>query len=94
MNIRKKLRLQRNVKIGTVLFSLGFMVSGIIMNITNTNFQQTKKPIKVIRIVENSQPVQAQKISMQEHKERYSELKYQLTQYRWIGAENEVSKKN
>jgi len=66
------------VKIGTVFFSLGFMVSGIIMNITNTNFQQTKKPIKVIRIVECSQPVQAQKISIQEHKEQHSELKYQF----------------
>ena len=51
MNIRKKLRLQRRVKMGVVVCSLGFMVSGIIMNITNANFRQTDKPT-VIRIVE------------------------------------------
>lgn len=59
MNIRKKLRLQRRVKMGVVVYSLGFMVSGIIMNITNANFRQTDKPT-VIRIVESSQPIQAQ----------------------------------
>ena len=62
MNIRKKLRLQRRVKMGVVVCSLGFMVSGIIMNITNANFRQTDKPT-VIRIVESSQPIQAQTIS-------------------------------
>ena len=76
MNIRKKLRLQRNVKIGVVVCSLGFMVSGITMNITNANFQQTDKPVEIIRIVESSQPIQAQTISTQEHTEQHSELEY------------------
>lgn len=75
MNIRKKLRLQRRVKMGVVVCSLGFMVSGIIMNITNANFRQTDKPT-VIRIVESSQPIQAQIISTQEHTEQYSKLPY------------------
>ena len=75
MNIRKKLRLQRRVKMGVVVCSLGFMVSGIIMNITNANFRQTDKPT-VIRIVESSQPIQAQTISTQEHTEQYSKLPY------------------
>ena len=29
---------------GVMVCSLGFMVSGIIMNITNANFRQTDKP--------------------------------------------------
>lgn len=49
MNIRKKLRLQRRVKMGVVVCVWDFMVSGIIMNITNANFRQTDKPT-VIRI--------------------------------------------
>lgn len=60
---------------GVVVCSLGFMVSGIIMNITNANFRQTDKPT-VIRIVESSQPIQAQTISTQEHTEQYSKLPY------------------
>ena len=76
MNIRKKLRLQRNVKIGVVVCSLGFMVSGITMNITNANFQQTDKPVEIIRIVESSQPIQVQTVSKQEHTEQHSELEY------------------
>lgn len=71
MNIRKKLRLQRRVKMGVVVCSLGFMVSGIIMNITNANFRQTDKPT-VIRIVESSQPIQAQ--TLDDYKKRTPEL--------------------
>lgn len=88
MNIRKKLRLQRRVKMGVVVCSLGFMVSGIIMNITNANFRQTDKPT-VIRIVENSQPIQAQTISTQEHTEQYSKLPYPFDtmSFDWSGEQ-------
>lgn len=88
MNIRKKLRLQRRAKMGVVVCSLGFMVSGIIMNITNANFRQTDKPT-VIRIVESSQPIQAQTISTQEHTEQYSKLPYPFDtmSFDWSGEQ-------
>lgn len=73
---------------GVVVCSLGFMVSGIIMNITNANFRQTDKPT-VIRIVESSQPIQAQTISAQEHTEQYSKLPYPFDtmSFDWSGEQ-------
>lgn len=76
MNIRKKLRLQRRVKMGVVVCSLVYMVSGITMYITNATLLQTDKPTESTRIVESSQPIQAQTTSTAEHTEQYSELEY------------------